>query len=180
MPSPTWEYLHILTNPFAVVLTVAGAGVGLSGWIARRGELERWGVIAALLAGIMAIPAYVTGLTAADVAAARTFVEPSLLQSHRAWATWTTVLLVSQGVFAAFSLTQRDDRRLRRFVILVAVVGTGLVGWTAFLGGRIVHEPATDADRIRERAHARPESGQPPILRHSSTRPEARHTEDPA
>ena len=153
---PTWEYLHLVAVPFTVVLVVAGALVGLGGWVAGREGLERWGILALLVAGVMAVPSYVTGLTAADVAATRTFVEPSLIQTHRSWATWTTVLLVSQAVFAAFSLAQADDGRLRRFVLVVGVGGAVLAGWAAFLGGKIVHGPATDRARIEQQA-MRPE-----------------------
>lgn len=145
----TWEYLHLLVVPFPLALAASAALVGVIGWIAGREELERWSVLALVLAGVLAVPAYFTGLTAADVAAARTFVEPSLIQTHRAWATWTAVLLVSLAIFGGFSLLQPDDARLRRFVVLTGLAGACLVGWTAFLGGKVVHGPATDTERIQ-------------------------------
>lgn len=144
----TWEYLHLLVVPFPLALTVAAALVGLAGWLVGREELERWSVLSIVLAGVLAVPAYYTGLTAADVAAARTFVEPSLVQTHRAWATWATVLLVSLAVFGGFSLLQPDDERLRRFVVLAGLAAAGLVAWAGFLGGKVVHGPATDVERI--------------------------------
>lgn len=147
---PTWEYLHIVAAPFAIVLAVTGALVGVAGWLAGRERLERWGLVALLLAAVTSVPAYVTGLTAADVAAARTFVEPSLVQTHRTWATWTAVASVSVGVFAAFSLLQPGDARLRRFVLVSGVAAAALAGWTAFLGGKIVHGPEADRERIEE------------------------------
>lgn len=147
---PTWEYLHIVAAPFAIVLAVTGALVGVAGWVAGREGLERWGLLALLLAAVASVPAYFTGLTAADVAAARTFVEPSLVQTHRTWATWTAVVSVSVGVFAAFSLLQPDDTRLRRFVLVSGLAAAALAGWTAFLGGKIVHGPEADRERIEE------------------------------
>ena len=27
-----WEYMHLVTHPFAIVLPIVGAGVGLVGW----------------------------------------------------------------------------------------------------------------------------------------------------
>lgn len=148
---PTWEYLHVLAAPFTVVLTVTGVLVGLAGWLAGREQLERWGLVALLLAGVASVPSYLTGLTAADVAAARTFVEPSLVQTHRTWATWTAVASVSVGAFAVFSLLQPGDDRLRRFVLLSGVAAAALAGWSAFLGGKIVHGPDADRERIEER-----------------------------
>lgn len=146
----SWEYLHLLAVPFPLALAVTAAAVGVAGWASDRRNLERWSVTGLVLSGVLAVPAYVTGLTAADVAAARTFVEPSLVQTHRGWATWTTVLLASLAVFGVFSSLQPGDERLRRFVVLVGVAAACLVAWTAFLGGKIVHGPATDVERIEE------------------------------
>lgn len=174
---PTWEYLHIVAAPFAIVLAVAGALVGAAGWAAGREELERWGLVALLLSAVAAVPAYFTGLTAADVAAARTFVEPSLVQTHRTWATWTAVVSVSVGVFAVFSLLQPDDARLRRFVLVSGLGAAALAGWTAFLGGKIVHGPEADRERIEEevgRAGSGTGGGAPHRGRHD--RPDTRVT----
>jgi uncharacterized membrane protein len=134
-----WEYLHLVTHPFAIVLPIAGAAVGLAGWVGRREELERYGVISLLLAGIAAIPSYVTGISTADDVAARTFVEPGLVQDHRTWATWAAILLVATGIFAGFSLAQPKDERLRRFVLIVGMLAACLVGYAAYRGGKIVH-----------------------------------------
>lgn len=173
---PTWEYLHIIANPFVVVLTAAGAVVGLVGWAAGREPLERWGLLSLLLGGVLAVPAYVTGLTAADVAATRTFVSPSLVQTHRTWATWALVLLLAQATFAGFALVQPDERRLRRFVLAVGLAAAALTGWVAYLGGRIVHGPEADAERIRQQVRGvRPDSGAEPYLAGAPTR--GRHDE---
>jgi uncharacterized membrane protein len=134
-----WEYLHLITHPFAIVLPIAGAAVGLAGWIARREELERYGLISLLLGGIAAIPSYITGISTADDVAARTVVEPGLVQDHRTWATWAAIALVTSAIFAGFSLTQPDDARLRRFVLIVGALAAGLVGYSAYRGGKIVH-----------------------------------------
>lgn len=157
-PRLSWEYLHLVAVPFTVVLVVVGALVGVGGWLSGREGLERWGILSLLLAGVMAIPSYFTGLTAADVAVTRTFVEPSLIQTHRSWATWTTVLLVAEGVFATFSLAQPDDARLRRFVLSLGVGAAVLASWAAVLGGKIVHGPEADRQRIEETATRASES----------------------
>lgn len=142
-----WEYLHLIVHQFPIVLAVAGTGVGLAGWAAGRPEWERFAVIALLLAGAAAIPSYYTGLAAADTAVRRTFVEPGVVEHHRTWATWAAVLLVSVGIFAAFSLWQPEDERLRRFVLVAGVAAAALTGYAAWIGGHIVHgrEPEPEA-----------------------------------
>jgi len=136
-----WEYLHLISHPFAIVLPIAGAVVGLGGWIAGREELERWGVLAVLLGGAAAVPSYFTGIAAADDVAQRIFVTPSVVQTHRTWATWAVVLLTTAAIFAGYSIVQPRERRLRRFVLLVAVGAALLTGFAAYRGGMIEHGP---------------------------------------
>jgi len=166
-----WEYLHLVTHPFAIVLPIAGVAVGLAGWIGRREELERYGVISLLLAGVAAIPSYITGISTADDVAARTFVEPGLVQDHRTWATWAAISLVATAIFAGFSLAQPKDARLRRFVLIVGALAACLVGWAAYRGGKIVHgEDAPGAEtrgaaadtRLAARAPVNPVSTEAP------------------
>ena len=134
-----WEYLHLVTHPFAIVLPIVGAAVGLVGWIAGRDELERYGLLSLMIAAVAAIPSYITGISAADDVAGRTFVEPGLVQDHRTWATWAAITLVTCGIFAGFSMAQPKDQRLRRFVLIVGALAAGLVGYSALRGGKIVH-----------------------------------------
>lgn len=156
-----WEYLHLVTHPFAIVLPIAGAVVGIAGWIGRRDELERYGLISLLLAGIAAIPSYITGIATADDVAARTFVEPGMVQDHRTWATWAAISLVACAIFAGFSLAQPADARLRRFVLVVGALAASLVGFAAFRGGKIVHgqapleDTASVAPAVSRTVHAR-------------------------
>lgn len=135
----TWEHLHLVAHSFPTVLLVTGAVIGVLGWILHRPELERWALVALLVGGVFAIPAYVTGVVAADVVEQRTFIQPSIVQTHRFAATWAAVLILTAGVLAGFALYESEDRRLRRFVIVVGVVAAGAVGYAAYLGSQIVH-----------------------------------------
>ncbi len=140
-----WEYLHLVTHPFAIVLPIVGVAVGLIGWVSGREELERYGLISLLIAAVAAIPSYITGISTADEVAARTFVEPGLVQDHRTWATWAAIALVTCGIFAGFSIAQPKDQRLRRFVLIFGLLAAGLVGYSAFRGGKIVHGEESEA-----------------------------------
>ena len=135
----SWEYFHLITHPFSIVLSIAGVCVGLFGWIRGSDELERFALVALLIGALFAIPSYISGISAADVVSDRTFVRPGDVQSHRTWATWAAVALATSGIFAGFAITQRDDRRLRRFVILFGALAAGLTGYAAFMGGKITH-----------------------------------------
>lgn len=171
----SWEYLHLVTHPFPVVLALTGVGVGLAGWTVGRVSLEEWGLKAILLAGAAAPVAYYSGIAAADTAASRTFVAPSLVQTHRSWATWATLLLVSTAIFAGFALWQDrgrpEDRRLRRFVLLLGAGAVALAAYAAWLGGGIVHRdagPRAPGDAPAETSTAtdlNPSAEEPPCQR---------------
>lgn len=140
----SWDYLHLLTHPFPIVLATIGTASGIIGWLLDREGLERYGIISLLIAGALAIPSYITGLAAADIVANRTFVQPSIVQDHRTWATFAAFALLTCGIFALFSLLQPADRRLRRFVFVIAIPTAILTGLAAFRGGKIEHDEATE------------------------------------
>ena len=141
----SWEHLHILSHSFPIVLAACGSVVGLYGWARDREPLELWGLVALVIAGAFVAPAYLTGLAAADVVADRTFVRPGIVQTHRFWATWAAVPAFTAGALAAFALYERDDRRLRHFVLLVGLFATFMIGIAAWQGSKIVHGPNENA-----------------------------------
>ena len=141
-----WEYIHLISHPFAIVLPLVGAVVGLAGWAAGRDDLERYGVLSILLGGIAALPSYYSGITAADEVAQRTFVAPGVVQDHRTWATWAAVLLVTSAIFAGYSMFQPAEARLRRFVLVAGSAAALVTALAAFRGGQIEHGD-DDADQ---------------------------------
>lgn len=123
--------------------------MGLFGWIRDRESLEIWGLVALIIGGAFVAPAYLTGLAAADVVADRMFVRPGVVQTHRFWATWAAIPVFTAGALAAFSLHERDDRKLRHFVLLVGVFATLMVGYAAWLGSKIEHGPDANPTATR-------------------------------
>ncbi len=135
----TWEHLHLIAHSFPIVMCVSGTLVGLFGWLRGKPELEIWGLVALVIAAAFVAPAYLTGLAAADVVADRTFVRPGIVQTHRFAATWAAIPVFTAGALAAFSLHERDDRRLRHFVLIVGILAGVAVAYAAWLGSRIEH-----------------------------------------
>ncbi len=155
----SWDYVHLITHPFPIVLVVTGTVAGILGWLLGREGLEKYGLVSLVIAGAFAIPSYLTGLAAADVVGERTFVRPSIVQTHRSWATWAAFALLTCGVLALFSLLQSHDRRLRRFALLVGLPTALLVGVAAFAGGRIEHGPGEGTTPALHSPSLDPEAG---------------------
>ena len=147
----TWEHLHLVAHSFPIVLCMSGTLVGLFGWARNREALELWGIVALLIGGAFVAPAYLTGLAAADVVADRTFVRPGIIQTHRFAATWAAIPVFTAGALAAFSLHEREDRKLRRFVLLVGLIASIAVGYAAWLGSRIQHGDASSSPETAAR-----------------------------
>ena len=135
----SWEHLHILSHSFPIVLSISGSLVGLFGWSRGKEGLELWGLVALMVGAAFVLPAYLTGLVAADVVADRTFVRPGVVQTHRFWATWAAIPVFTAGALAAFALHEREDTKLRRFVLLVGLFATGVICYTAWLGSKVIH-----------------------------------------
>jgi phage shock protein PspC (stress-responsive transcriptional regulator) len=140
----TWEYLHLVAHSFPIVLSITGVCIGFAGWSLHRPDLERWALVALVVAGVFVIPAYITGIVAADVVGERIFVRPGIVQSHRLAATWAAIPIVTAGVLAGFALYEHEDRRLRRFVIVVGLIAAAVIGYAAFLGSKIRHPNEPD------------------------------------
>ncbi|TFG62871.1 MAG: hypothetical protein E4H28_07140 [Gemmatimonadales bacterium] len=151
-----WEYFHLISHPFAIVLPIVGVAAGVAGWISGREWLERYGVLSILLGGIAAIPSYFTGIAAADDVTQRVFVAPGIVQTHRTWATWAAVVLVTGAIFAAYSMSQPKEGRLRRFVLLVGAGAALLTALAAFRGGKIEHEDEAAVGRDTPAEAAQP------------------------
>ncbi|MDX1395524.1 MAG: dipeptidase [Gemmatimonadota bacterium] len=140
----TWEHLHLIAHSFPIVMCVSGTLVGLFGWARDRPELETWALVALVIAAAFVAPAYLTGLAAADVVADRIFVRPGIVQTHRFAATWAAIPVFTAGALAAFALHERDDTRLRRFVLIVGLLASAAVAYAAWLGSKIQHGDAAN------------------------------------
>ena len=147
-------------------MTVSGAFVGLVGWWKDCKALEMWGLLSFIIAAAFVAPAYLTGLAAADVVADRMFIRPSIVQTHRFWATWAAIPVFSAGALAAFSLHERNDRKLRHFVILVGCFAMFVVSYAAWLGSKIEHgddaQTSSKSERTLEYSSRQPPNAYAP------------------
>ena len=166
---PELGSLHILINHFPVVLTVVGAAIAVLALFVRKRGVWLYATATLTLAGISAIPTFLTGDPAAEQLRNSWYVTRQAIRAHDDSAEFTLWGLIIMGLIAAYAWWRAWRREtvvvagavhteegdvpakalvrattglpvwLRTLVVLSALFGCALVYRTASLGGDILH-----------------------------------------
>lgn len=144
----TWPYLHALINHFPIVLVVIGALAVLLAAMVERRAIWMYALSTLTLAGLTIYPAWWTGDRANHVVRKAWYVVPDSIHTHSAAADITLWIVGVTGALALISLitlarTREALSPAKGFRVLVglgALVSFCAVGYTAYLGGKIVIE----------------------------------------
>ncbi len=143
-----WPYVHRLINHFPIILTVVGTASVVAAFIWNRRALWLYGLATLTLAGLSVYPVFFTGDEAHHVMERRWYVVRSMVEAHEEAGELTLWVVLFAGAVSAYAwwrLLRRDTagslpRWLRTLVVVAALAGLGTVAYSAYLGGRIVHE----------------------------------------
>jgi uncharacterized membrane protein len=147
MPTLTWPYVHLLINHFPVVLTVVALIAALGAAITNRRALwlNAMGMLTA--AGLLVYPVHFTGDEAKDALHDPWYIKRGVIDAHDDAAGIAVTIILIAGVIAAYgwwrALKRRDEiipGWIRAGVLVGALAGFGSVAYTAYLGGKIIHE----------------------------------------
>ncbi|MEO7102274.1 MAG: hypothetical protein ABI311_02955 [Gemmatimonadaceae bacterium] len=142
----TWPTLHAFLNHFPIVLVVIGAiAVLLSAMIQRR-TIWMYALSTLTLAGVFIYPAVWTGHRAAGVVGKAWYIAPGAIRSHSQsaditlWVVGITgaLALISLITFVRASAAEVPAKGFRLLVGLGALASICAVGYTGYLGGKIV------------------------------------------
>ena len=133
-----WPHLHLLLNHAPLFGTIFGAAL-LALALLRRTELTRTALSVLALSGLAALAAYFTGEPAAEALAG---APESLVDRHEDLAGVATVIsgVVALAAVVALVASRRLpalSRWLSGTVLALALAATGLLAWTANVGGQI-------------------------------------------
>jgi uncharacterized membrane protein len=139
-----FAHWHLLLNHLPVLGTAFGTLVLLTALLKRSDELKRLSLWVFVLAALAAVPAYLTGEPAEGVIERLPNVAENLIERHEDWA---LISLVATGLTGALALVgwfaYRKAERLPQWLpagaLGLALVTSGLMAWTANLGGQIRH-----------------------------------------
>ena len=147
MPTLTWPYVHLLINHFPVVLTTMGLAAAIGAVILRRRGLWLYAMGTLTVAALVVYPVHFTGDQADHALHNPWYIKRGVIDAHdNASGIAMTIILIA-GVVSAYgwwrALKRRDEAIpvwVRASVLIGALAGFGSVAWTAYLGGKIIHE----------------------------------------
>ena len=143
----SWPYAHLLINHFPVVLSISALAATILALIMGRRGLWLTAMGALTAAGIFIYPVHFSGDQADHALNDPWYIRPGVIDAHDNAATIAMWVILIAGAFAAYSwwrsLKQPADlipKWMRAGVVLGSLAAVGTVTYTAYLGGKIVHE----------------------------------------
>lgn len=140
-----YTYLHLSLNHVPILGTVFGFLLLLGGVLTRSKGVTRAGLISLFLAAVLAIPVYLTGEPAEEVAERLPGVTDAVIELHESAAAVALTLVIITGIAAAaaFAFSRSFPSRLPLFMaigtLVLAFATGGSMLQTANLGGQIRH-----------------------------------------
>ena len=113
------------------------------GMLSKANPLVKAGFVALLAVALLAIPAYLTGEPAEDVAESLPGVTHSIIEKHEEAAETAFAATLAAGAAALAALVIDRFKPSARWttwpVLAIALLAAGMMAWTANLGGMIRH-----------------------------------------
>jgi uncharacterized membrane protein len=143
----SWPYAHLIINHFPVVLSVSAIAVTALALLLRRRGLWLTAMGALTAAGAFVYPVHFTGDKAEHALQNPWYVHSGAIDAHENAARITMIVILIAGAFAAYSWWRSLQRPaelipawMRAGVVVGALGAVGTVTYTAYLGGKIIHE----------------------------------------
>jgi uncharacterized membrane protein len=137
-------HLHLILNHLPVLGTAFGLAILAFGLWKKNEAIKRLALATLVIIALSAIPAYLTGEPAEDVVKGLPGVAMSLVERHEEAAGVALGGVLALGALALAGLVIfRGQRPVANWfgllTLLAAVVVTGLMAYTANLGGQVHH-----------------------------------------
>jgi hypothetical protein len=135
--------LHLAFTHVPVLLSITGLIMLIVSFIIKSRTLTRTSYVIIAIAGVAAIPVYLTGEATEEAIEKLPGVSENIISEHQEIAMWAMISVAIAGVlalFAFFSFKWPAVARVSKILVLVATLATGwLMAQTAHLGGQIRH-----------------------------------------
>ncbi len=160
-------HLHLVLNHVPILGTIFGLVLFVFGLMRREAVLVKAGLVVFVVSGLTAGAAYLTGEPAEARVEHLAGISEAALEAHENAGFYA---LISAGVLGLFALSgllffgKQLPRSITVTVVILALVVSGMMVWTANLGGQIRHaeirpdavtqqtEPLVDPDSFETHA----------------------------
>lgn len=153
-------HLHLLLNHIPVLGAAFATLLLVFAMLKKSDDLKKVSLGAFVIAALIAIPVYLTGEPAEEIVEKLPGVSEAIIGRHEDAALVALIILSVLGVVAIAGLVFfRGNRRIpfwySSVALLLSLVASGAMAWTANLGGQVRHS------EIRNGAASAPQSGGP-------------------
>jgi uncharacterized membrane protein len=143
----SWPYAHLLINHFPVVLSISALSVAILALLLGRRGLWLTAMGALTAAGASVYPVFYTGSAADHALGDPWYIHPGTIEAHDNAAGIALFVILIAGVFAVYSWRRSLKRPadlipgwMRAGVVVGSLAAVVTVTYTAYLGGKIIHE----------------------------------------
>ena len=143
----TWPYIHLLINHFPVVLSVVGLGAAVIALALDRRGIWLYTLGTLTLAGLSVYPVRFSGKEADHALNDPWYIPKGAIDAHDNAALYAMICLLIVGAISAYGWWRAVNRPeevipgwVRTLILIGSLAGAGTVAYTAYLGGKIVHE----------------------------------------
>jgi uncharacterized membrane protein len=140
----TAAHLHLVLNHIPLLGLVFGAALLAYGLWRDAEDVQKSSLGLLALAGLSAIAVYLTGEPAEEIVEGLAGVSHDAIEEHETWGWYALIVGIATGVFAFGTLLlgwvrERLGRGAVVLTLILALLSSGLIGYTANLGGKISH-----------------------------------------
>jgi uncharacterized membrane protein len=137
-------HLHLVVNHVPIVGSLFAVVLLGAGLLQKNDVLTRAGLVAVLAAGLLCLPAQLTGEGAANIAQELPRVSRALIQAHEAAAElgfWALEVAAALALFGLLLMKNASPRArlLALLALLLGAISFGLLARAGNLGGQIRH-----------------------------------------
>jgi hypothetical protein len=141
-------HVHLILNHLPVAGEIGGLAVLAAGVAKKSTTTVRLALMALVATGVLAVPVFLSGLSAAEVIGRVDGVVQEAIAPHQDAATTFLCGAITTGVLAAIALAT-SRRWIMPFALAASLIASILGMRAAILGGRIHHPEIDSTDRLR-------------------------------
>jgi len=134
--------MHLVLSHLPVLGTLFGLFLLAYGVVRKSAEVQKISLGVFVLAALVTIPVYLTGEPAEEIVEHMGGISEALIEQHEDSAISALILMEVTGALALLNIFFLGRAIAAKFIIVTAlssVLASGVILWTANLGGKIRH-----------------------------------------